>query len=383
MGAEWGGKLAGTTTWYPGNGEEATQQILGPQEVPSNWHGEWKRTLMGKAPTSYTDENGADQTIVDPHVLADVLEDIFRTGFRLRVTWIVEGLTAGQTYKKVREGRVLEGGWKFKYTRIQDIEWEAQFDWLGRGRTTQRVVAVRDSSMDALTASMNAQAANLASLQAAAGFISSNSTVRLSASTLTLGQLETLAAAPYALLQAFGQKIQQIVSRIKQATDIGSSLENLPFAVANKGITAALDAVQTSNAICDQLGQVPPEQMALSTRVSDITRAMSFYAQNKDQAQALSKSGQDFADRLRARQATIGLQGKNRPQSSSMVASGIIAIYITKTGDTPQTISADFYDSPDHASDILRANRLPLYQPTFPKGKVLIIPVLQTQKQGA
>lgn len=382
MGAEWGFQNALVTSWYPGNSDEATQQTLGPQEVPSHWEGQWKRTLMGKAPTNFTDENGAFNTIVDPHVLADTLEDFGRVGFRLRVTWIVEGDGAtAVSGKKVREGRIKD--FKAKYTRLQDIDWEITFEWLGRGRTTQRVLAVRDDTMTSLAASMNAQASNLAALQAAAAFIASNSAIRLSASNLTLGQLETLANAPYTVLQQFGQKVQQVVSRVKQATDIASKLENLPFAVANKGITAAQDAVSTSNAFVDQMGQVPPEQMSLSSKVSDLTRAASFYAQNKAQAALLSKTSQDFGDRLRARQSTIGLQGQQSPQTSSMLGGDIVAIHITKTGDTPQKLSQKYYQSPDHGSDILRANKLPLYQPTFPPGKPLIIPVLQALKQGA
>jgi hypothetical protein len=381
MGAEWGGENNMSTTWYPGNADEATQNILNPQEVPSNWHGEWKRTLMGKAPTTYEDENGASQSVVSPDQLVDILEDIFRAGFRLRVTWMVEGLTPDQQGKKVREGRAKK--WNFKYTRLQDIEWEVTFDWLGRGRSTQKVVGVRDDSMIAATAAMNSQAANLASLAAAAAFISSNPTVRLSASTLSLGRLESLVPAVYSLLQTAVQTVQQTMSRVVNATQLATQVVNLPFAVANAGIAAARDMTHTCNTFSDQVGQTPPEQMSLSSKVSDITSAAQFYAQNKSQFQLMARQGQLFADKIRQRQGTIGLQGKASPQSSSMLQSDIIAIYLTKTKDTPQLISQKFYQTPDHGADIMRANRLPLYQPNFPSGKVLIIPNLQTKQQGS
>ena len=383
MGAEWTQESDMETTWYPGNSDEATQQILVTKDMPSNWHGEWNRTLLGKAPTSYTDDNGVTQSVVDPFSINDIFEDLQRLGFRLRVTWIVEGDSSlSQTYKKVREGRIKK--FSGKWDRIQDIKWEVQFDWLGRGRTTQRVLAVRDGNMTAVTASLNAQASNLASLATAADFIASNSTVFNSANRFTLGQLETFVNVPYAALQAFNQKVQQIMTRVQQAADVATSVKNLPFAVANKGITAAQDMVSTANAYIDQVGQTPPELMSLSTKVSTITRAAQFYAQNKAQAALLSKSGQDFADRLRARQApAIGLQGQALPQSSSMLGGDIIAIHITKANDTPQKLSMRYYQSPDHGADILRANKLPLYQPTFAPGRPIIIPVLQTNKQGA
>ena len=58
QGAEWGFENQIVTTWYPGNGQEATQQNLGPREMPSAWEGEWKRTLMGKSPSIFIDEGG-------------------------------------------------------------------------------------------------------------------------------------------------------------------------------------------------------------------------------------------------------------------------------------------------------------------------------------
>jgi nucleoid-associated protein YgaU len=57
----------------------------------------------------------------------------------------------------------------------------------------------------------------------------------------------------------------------------------------------------------------------------------------------------------------------------------VIAAYIIKAGDTPESISQHFYKTPDHAVDILRANKLSWYTATLTAGHILIIPALATQ----
>src|SRR5208283_5301007 len=105
--------------WYPGNGDEATQQVLGPQELPSRWNGEWNRTRLGRQPALYSDETGSQITMVDPTDLRDVIESITRAGRRLRVVWGVTSDTGdpSATGTLTREGRCTE--LKFKHTRVQ------------------------------------------------------------------------------------------------------------------------------------------------------------------------------------------------------------------------------------------------------------------------
>ncbi len=95
MGAEWGFENNVQTTWYPGNAIEATQQNLGPREMPSNWEGEWKRTLMGRLPTRYVDESGQEHKIVSPHVLREVFEDVARAARQGRPQLRIQGYGLG------------------------------------------------------------------------------------------------------------------------------------------------------------------------------------------------------------------------------------------------------------------------------------------------
>lgn len=380
MGAEWAGENNLKTTWYNGNGDEATQQVLGPRELPSTWQGDWRRTMMGQTPTPFVDDNGSSGVYVNPKSLADFLEAIFRGGQRLRVTWIVDGPTTDQQGKQVREGRART--WKFKFTRLQDIEWEVTFDWVGRGKATQKVASTRDDNLAAATAGLNAAIANLVSLTAAAGFINSKSTIPFSSQSLTLGQLETFVNGPLLALKSFTRSIQQALSNVQRIGDLANSIASLPFAIANQAIDFARNTIAQSNTFLDRAGRTPPELLSLSTKVSDMTRAATYYNANKRNALTIARKSQEFALKIRARAGIVGLQGRPTNQSVQMRTQDVLAVYVTKTGDTPQRISQRFYKSPDHGPDILRANRLPLYQPSFPSGKPIIIPVLQTNTRG-
>src|ERR1700722_19815557 len=66
MGAEWAMKVSAVTTWYPGNPDEATQQVLGPQELPSRWNGDWRRTMIGTSPGGYIAEGGTALQLLAP-----------------------------------------------------------------------------------------------------------------------------------------------------------------------------------------------------------------------------------------------------------------------------------------------------------------------------
>jgi hypothetical protein len=92
--ADWGGESKIITTWYPGNGVEGSQQNLGGTLMPSTWSGEWKRTLMGRSPSVFTDETGTRRALVDPHELWLALDDIRKGGARLRVTWAASSSVA-------------------------------------------------------------------------------------------------------------------------------------------------------------------------------------------------------------------------------------------------------------------------------------------------
>jgi hypothetical protein len=130
-GIDWAGDTKLVTTWYPGNGVEASQQVLGAVEMPSQWSGEWRRAMMGRAPTTYYDETGTRRGIIDPMDLWSVLDDFRISAARLRVTWSIRGRELVGTrevgsdrpvdFQVVREGRL-------KMLKVQPLT-ETEIPW--------------------------------------------------------------------------------------------------------------------------------------------------------------------------------------------------------------------------------------------------------------
>jgi len=369
MGAEWGMKLSVVTTWYPGNGDEATQQVLGPQELPSRWNGEWNRTRLGRQPALYSDETGSQITMVDPTDLRDVLESIARAGRRLRVVWGVTSDTGdpSATGTLTREGRCTE--LKFKHTRVQDIEWEGNFEWQSRGTQTQKVSSTRANTVNSNSAAyqnkINALvAANVqASLQSQAP------------SNITLGQIEALANYPTALTNALAREVQQIASDVGTVVDIAATLASQPVQIANRAINLARNTVSEINSFYDELSEVPIEYMSLKTDVASICFAINTYYPQSDAARDAANVGQQFVIDLQQEIQSLDNVGLINPQRLTNPNS-VQQVHVCKVGDTPVSVSQEYYQTPDHAVDILRANKMSWYTPTFPPGKIVIIPVL-------
>jgi hypothetical protein len=372
MGTDWAGEQKVSTTWYPGNGDEATQQVLGPREVPSHWHGNWKRTLMGR--TDSVAQSGALSTgfgvlsnINQPWVLRDLLEDIFRAGTRLGVTWSVS--SGGSSLapevsefsfppvdfedidtKIYREGRART--WKFAHDRAQDIRWEVEFDWLGRGRSQQKVTATRDDSASAAVDALGS----------------------------ATDALSSLIVPPLDPFSSFLRSIQRSVSALKGLVDTAKKFETVPLDIAGQIIDTARDVTAVCNQTIDSFGQQPPELSALKRKATDIGRAIEHFGQVSSASSLVSRSAATVVQKIGPRLAVSSLTGRLSPQDVNAVQSDVLAVYVTRFGDTPMRVSNQFYGTPDHSVDILRANRLPWYQPTLPAGQVLIIPNLQTIK---
>jgi hypothetical protein len=377
QGAEWSGENRITTTWYPGNPDEATQQVLGPKEVPSHWRGVWRRTLMGRSDSyaSASNSTGQTQAITQPWMLRDLLEDVFRRGRRLEVIWstvqppgetspfygpssglhlsLGTGFFPPQTYEAVndkirRQGRVRS--WKWSHDRAQDIHWEIEFDWLGRGRTQQKVTSTRD---DSAQATVNALAA-------------------------AVNTLYNLIVPPLDPFTTFLRSIQTNISTLNSAVQLGYSFATLPLSLASQVVDLCRNTVGLCDQTVDQFGREPPELAALNMSVHDMTIALSHGAQVCDAAVQVARGAQTSEVKLRDQQQSGSLQGQLAPQNTTLGTPQVIQKYLTRQGDTPQSISMTFYGTPDAAVQLLKANRLPWYQASFPPGQVLVIPVLPT-----
>lgn len=372
MGAEWGGENKLVTTWNPGNSTDATQHNLGPRETSSKWSGDWRRTMMAGTPTLVRDSTGQQLSVDAPDVLRDLLEDIFRTGRRLRVTWHstwIMSLKIGtredvtKQSKIVREGRAKS--WSFKHRTIHDIEWEIEFEWVGRSAEVPKVTAAFQPNVFRLSQAYQEKIRQVS--QRAAKVPQS----------LTLGQLEAFAKTPSAFATSVSRKFLQIEHTLDQIVDVAKTVASQPGQVT----ALALDHARNTQAIAKnavaKLSSIPAELQSTKSTASDFLRSHQTFGEFQDQVRASGAASQDFIAELRkqALQQSGALDGH---QGNSVTAdpSTVQRIYITKAGDTPKRVSQRMYGNPDNDVDILKANKLSWYLATFDSGKILIIPAI-------
>ena len=377
-GANWGGENVLPTTWYPGNPTEATQQVLVAKEIPTTWTGEWRLTVINRAPCSWNDGSG-EIDVSSPGSLWDIFEDLARKGQRLRVTWAIASSTDGVISRTVvREGRVSH--WDFKPSRSVDVEWSVTFSWVSRGATQQRAVAAREADVEsASSALVSSMAATIAA--ANAKIVSQNKNILSSASFFTLGQLETLANAPLAIVQSLVQNLTRITTGLSQIGAIAIDVATLPFSIANTVIDFAKDATDQALQFSDNLGDIPFEQASVSENVGDLMRSFTYFAAVDDEAQSCALAGQIAQQQMRdqfSRHPGGGEIGSNTLQGTRQGM--ILGIRVVKQGDTPQSVSQLYYGSIDHDIDILRANHLPWHQVSLTPGSLLVIPVVNATK---
>lgn len=381
MDSEWSGENNLVTTWYPGNADEGTQQNLGPRELPSTWRGDWRRTMLGTCPTPYVDAHGAQSTLVDPSVLMTSLEAIFRAGRRLRVTWASlqqpDG-TGDSTYPiqftMVREGRAKT--WKWTIRTVHDIQWETTFEWQSRGATTPRVASTRDDTIGQTSAPY------VASVQSLIDAANAATEENLSPRAFTLGQLESVAGGPVALMTATVASVTSLQNDLLAVSSIGGSLPNQPVQIAAAALSHAADALARSQGAYSQFSATPAELMSANDDAVSVLAAYGLFGPVADAALQTEIAAYVFYQQMKSSLPTQGpaLAGK-KTGPTTPGPSTVVDVYVVKDGDTPQKISMRYYQTPDHAADIMRANGLSWHTPTLPKGKQLIIPVISSSTQ--
>lgn len=385
QGASWSSLLKVTTTWYPGNGDQATQQVIGPQDPPSHWDGEWRRTLLSREPTGYIDESGELHELVEPFDIRRVFEDIQRKGALLRVTMETRGTTlAGDPADRdqrpvnarlVREGRCTS--FDTPIARHTDVKWSMAWDWVGRGIKRQPASGARKDP-DLAEASADVEAAVDQMKAIVEGQIArSDALVRGSANRFTLGRLESVATQVVNAANQCHRRMLFYVGKFKQVARISQKLVRTPLAVANSTIDFARNTMYVANQYIAEQGRVPPEVASLKGSVADLLRAARYRQRTADAAARTARAAWELDARLRRILATASLRGTLSVRDSATTRAGtILAIRVCKQGDTPQNVSQRYYGTPDHGVDVLRSNRLPWMTPSFYSGQVIVIPSL-------
>jgi len=382
--ADWSGDGRILTTWYPGNGTEASQQNLGPQDMPSAWSGEWNRTRMGRAPSYYFDEYGAMSLVVDPHVLWGNLDAIRIAGARLRVTWSVRGRSVTGSPKTgsdspvdfnlVREGRIKV--LKISPDRLTDMKWNMELHWMSRGGTQDKISNVRrdDDISKAVTAVSSSIGAlnDLLAIRTQAIIDSKLASV----TTLSLGQLEAMANAPLKAVNAALSKLRYNLGQLNRVASLAKKLATTPAAVANSVLDFARDTQAVANDFVDSMGRTPIELQTNKQKVADLVRASKYFGNITDGMNDTAKQSSDLDIRMRQALVAGANRGSLAVKDASTKQNDIMAVYVCKTGDTPQRVSLKYYGNPDQGDAILKANRRPLYTPFFRPGLILVIPNL-------
>ena len=383
MGASWEGQNKLVTEWNPGNSDEATQQNLGPEEMPSDWEGDWRRTMMGSCPTPYTDDQGNVMSVVDPSVLRDAMIALFRAGRRLRVTWSTtqqsdqsEPSAYPITGSLVREGRAKS--WKFKHRSIHDIEWNVNFEWVSTGgAVAPSISSTRDQTLAQVSAPYVAALQNLLTAAQAP------TEQLLTPYALTLGNLEAVAPAPFGQLAAMSVALLGLQANLVSIAGIGAGLSDQPVQVAQMALAYANDALAQVDAAYEQYSAMPPELMSANVDAVSVLRAYALFAPVADTA--AQAEIQAYAFRQKMHDAvpvqTWSLDGQDSNASRPDAATSIKTVHLVRDGDTPEKISMKYYHVPDHARDIMQANRLSWHTTVLPKGRQLVIPVISSSTQ--
>ncbi len=118
-GVAWEVQMRTKLRWYPGN-PVATQQVLGPEEVPTTMTGTWKNRFLPKTIVV----NGDETAIVYVKDACKLFADLARSGKLVRVQWLGE----------VRTGLIHR--FVSTYDRAQDATWELEFEWQSRDDET-------------------------------------------------------------------------------------------------------------------------------------------------------------------------------------------------------------------------------------------------------
>lgn len=127
-GVKWGRKMRMQTTFSPGN-PKGTQQVIGRTLDPTTFIGEWNDRFLG---------DGQSQ------VLRALFERIHDAGVSVQLTW--GGSLFGDPSAPVLSGepyvRVgIMSSFVSTTDRVQDVSWEATFDWRSAGESAAPAVA--------------------------------------------------------------------------------------------------------------------------------------------------------------------------------------------------------------------------------------------------
>lgn len=368
QGAGWSGENAMSTEWNPGN-PEATQHVLNPKEMPSDWDFVWRTVRLIRSPAILS--NGGN--ITQAHDLAILMEDICRAGMLLRVTWSAGAANQSQnSARQVRIGRART--WEFKYDRPDDIEASINWEWIGRGLDQPKASSIRGTS------DLSARDAAQRASDAVARTILVNAMRRRalaaanSADKFTLGQVEALAAAPLALMDQMAHSANGISNRVGRIGDIINTVRETPAAIAGRALDVANNALSTATQFLDEVSREGPETQATRNKASILTRTATYFSGAQTQTDLMTAAYLQLAEQSRHRRSGVVASAGSSRRGDQMRNEDNFQVHIPRDGETMAAIAKRFYGDADLADELSVANGLPGYT-IVPPRVPLIIPV--------
>jgi hypothetical protein len=318
--------------------------------------------------------------------IREVFEDICRQGMRLRVVWAIAGTTLlgtflngkkrDESFKILREGRLKS--FSAPIDRHTDINWKMEFEWVSRGKKQQKVARPnQDEDLAYISNSMIAsQQATIEAIQKKFGISSKT------AQHLTIGQLVDIVEAPANVLRRQLNSLSSNLAQVQKVGSLAQTLAHQPLTVVNQLIAFGRRTQVQSNAFLKSTGQIPAELFTTKPgSVSATLRNVTYYGNLEDSTELERRQGVDLQALIRNTTINVGNRAEVAyTDTRSTRQNDILAVYVAREGDTPEMVSQKFYNTPDRAQDILRANRMSWYEPKFKKGQILTIPTLSSNQ---
>jgi hypothetical protein len=366
QGANWSGSQLLATAWNPGN-TQATQHVLGPQEVPSSWDFEWNTTRLIRSPVAVFDpERSGNYTLDRAHSLALLLEDIFRGGALLKVSWISSASAQSQSSpRQVRIGRAES--WDFEYDRPDDIHASVTFAWIGRGEDQPKASDVREGDL-----SSSLQAAITACLNAANAIQKHPIRTATAPTTFTIGQLEAIADAPLQLVDSFARAANGVANRLKHIGDIILKVKETPAAILGRIVDVANNGLSIANSFLDQVSREGPETQATRNKLNILTQTASYFSGAQTQADLMADVLERLSESARSRRSSIVSAAGTSRRQDKMRVDDSFKIHLPRPGETMLSIAQQYYGNADLADEIAIANGLPGYTVVPPRGPLVI-----------
>lgn len=324
----WTGTQRMKTSWYPGN-PEATQQVLGPKEEPTEVEG-WLRsrylatgTDQDQGDPAILKEGGSITKLDTPEKVRDVLDSMRHSGQPLRVSW--GGI--------IRIGRIQKA--EFPHDRLEDIGYKLMFEWKSRGQKVARANASRrfpetsllESLFDAVADAINAIESVL-------------NTIDVVKENIILG----------------ARAVQAAVSRVAALVDrIGGAI-TAPLDITQALIATFVNIRATIRNTSNGIASIPAEFMSTSDDVDQILESFNSIQLARFEMELV---GADSYRQEQARLATI------KPMYLDVV--------VGREGQSLRDLARRYYGDPDAWEIIADANGLD--GAILEGGEILIIPV--------